>query len=389
MVDALMQHLHISAALLGTISAFFYYTYTALQIPAGLLCDRYGPRIVLTLAVLSCAIGAYVFGFSDFISLTSLGRLLMGAGSAFAFVVTLTLILNWFPPHYFAVLAGVTQLLGSAGAIAGEAPLSAVMGHLGWHPTLNLLGSCGLVLAALVYLIVRDHPQEERAYQLKKTHVSMRKSLLTVLLSRQTWPIAFFACLIWAPITTFGGLWGLPFIAQTHHLTTFAAGEVIASIWIGVGIGSPLIGWMSERIKQRKAPLVCCSLLGLISCLILLYVPQLSTPLLLIVLFMMGLSASGQSLSFALIADITPRSSSSAAIGFNNMAIVCGAIFLQPLVGQLLDLHWHGVMVHGVRSYGTEAFQSALSILPLCYIGALVASLFWIKESHCQPPHHK
>src|SRR5665811_13181 len=136
---------------LGTISAFYYYSYTPMQLPAGLLYDRFGPRRLITLAVLICAIGALLFGTTPSVFMASAGRFFMGIGSSFSFIGALLLVSRWFPPHYFALLTGLVQLMSSAGAIAGQVPLVTAINHWGWRSTIISLAIVGCLLALLVW----------------------------------------------------------------------------------------------------------------------------------------------------------------------------------------------------------------------------------------------
>jgi MFS family permease len=382
MTKELMRDLHLDAAALGTISAFYYYSYTAFQIPAGLLYDRFGARTILTCAVLVCATGALLFGATNVAGLAAAGRLLMGAGSAFAFVGSLYLILHWFPARYFPIFAGLTQFLGSAGALGGNAPLALLTHHYGWHKIILTMSVVGFGLAIVMFLFVRNNPKQCEKVTRSRKSASMLQNLLTVLKTPQTWPIAFYSCLIWAPVAAFAGLWGVPFLAAKYDVSTLHAASLIMWIWVGVGLGAPFIGWLSQKIGRRCLPNSMAALLGVISTLVVIYLPcpQWVTCLF---LFGFGLASTGQSLSFAIITDIQPISSASAAIGFNNMAVVAGAIVLQPLAGHILDAHWTGAMINGAHVYDMHAYSMALIALPICYAACWLISVFSIRETHC------
>jgi MFS family permease len=376
----LMHDLKINAGTLGTISAFYYYTYTLFQLPAGLLIDKFGVKYVLPIVILICASGAYCFGATNNITIVALGRLLMGAGSAFAFISSLYLILRWFPKHYFPILVGITQLMGSVGAMVGGAPLAMLNKNFGWHHTITIMSAVGVALAIVIAIVVRCKPPRT-AVGVNKRPNSIKKSLMRVILTPQTWPIALYSCLIWAPIAAFAGLWGVPFLAAKFAISTIEAGTMIIPVWLGIALACPIAGALSEYLKNRIKLLSTVSLIGLVASISLIYLP---IPIWLgyVLLFAIGVSASGQSLAFVIITDIQPLAVSSAAIGLNNTAIVCGAIVLQPLIGQLLDLHWDGAMHAGVAVYNTFNFQVALIALPVCYALCCVISMVFIKESY-------
>jgi MFS family permease len=386
MTNELMRDLNLNAASLGTMAAFYYYSYTPMQLPAGLLYDRFGPRRLITLAVLICAVGALLFGTAPSVFMASIGRFFMGIGSSFSFIGALLLVSRWFPPHYFALLTGLVQLMSSVGAIAGQVPLASAISHWGWRSTTICLSIIGIFLSLLIWTIVRDSP--ETVTQGKKFQSSPKKSelqrLQQVCNNQQTWLIALYSFAIWAPITAFAALWGIPFLVANYGISTEAASEASAMIWLGIGMGSPLLGWFSDKIQSRSIPLSLSAFLGIISLTLVIYGPHLSLFWLYIALFIFGLGASGQALSFGFVKDNNAPSVVGTAIGFNNMAVVAGGALFQPLIGILLYYNWGGTIQDGSPFYEVADYQKALIVLPLCYILALVVSRFLLRETHCK-----
>lgn len=386
MTEALMYDLGLSAAGLGTTMAFYYYAKTAMQLPAGILFDRFGPRILLTIATLTCAVGALTFGIATEPSAAAIGRFLMGAGSAFAFTGGLVLIANWFPPHYFAVLTGIVQLSSCIGATAGQVPLVPILNQWGWRNTSNGLGIIGIILAVLIWLIVRDAPQQKPRQSNSKTSLKQEyKKLMQVLNNRQTWWIALYSFMVWAPMTAFVGLWAIPFLTKAYSLTEQQATIACSIIWLTNGVGSILLGWWSDNIKQRRLPLTASASLGIISLSLLIYYP-LSPIIFYISLFMIGLASTGQALAFGVVKDNNRAEVTGTAIGFNNMAVVASGAAFQPLLGFLLGWSWDGQLDYLNNAiYSVNTYQKAFILLPLCYLGAVLISHFLLRETHCRP----
>lgn len=386
MTNELMRDLQLNAAGLGGMAAFYYYAYTPMQIPAGLLFDRYGPRLLITFAILICAVGAFFFGLTNNVAWASAGRFCMGIGSAFAFIGSLVLISRWFPPKYFALLAGLVQLMSSIGAILGEAPLAKVTSMFGWRHTIMGVSVIGLVLAALVWLLVRDRPSDDLAEKeetQQNSHTDELSRLKGICKKSQTWWVALYAFTSWAPITVFAVLWGPPCLAALYGISITVASAACSMIWVGIGLGSPFIGWFSDKIGRRCMPLTIVSIIGAFSLIVAIYIPHVPLPLMYLLLFLFGTAASGQSLSFGLVKDQSHPSVVGTAIGFNNMAVVAGGALFQPLVGILLDWNWKGEIIAGVPVYSAANYRWALLILPVCYaVGAIVSSQF-LKETYC------
>lgn len=384
MTNELMQDLSLNAASLGLVSAFYYYAYTPMQIPAGFLHDRFGPRRVITVAILACALGAFFFSFSSGILNASAGRFLMGMGSAFSFSGALLLIARWFPPTYFAVLSGIVQLMSSVGAIGGELPLAVAIHHLGWRHSMIYLAFFGVILAGLVWLIVRDAPADAKASSLVHKHPPTLSKFKMVFGRASAWWTAAYSFLIWAPIAAFAGLWGVPFLVSAYHLSTESASMACAAIWIGVGLGSPLSGWISEHIRRRCIVLTTCGLFGTIASLAVIYY-QLSMPMLYFMLFIFGFASGGQSLAFCVVRDNSHPSSIGAAIGLNNMATVAGGAIIQPLIGYLLYVNWDGVSAaNHLPVYSVTNYHLGLFMIPVCYFLAMIVSSVCVKETRCE-----
>jgi MFS family permease len=379
MMQELMQYFGLSTAGLGAMVAFYYYAYTAMQLPAGLLLDRFGPRRLLTFATLACAVGALGFAAVSHPGLAAIGRLMMGLGSAFAFIGALVLVARWFPPHYFAVLTGLVQFSASIGAIAGQIPLTAAVLRWGWQDTLWYLGLFGLLLAGLIYLIVRDVPPGVKINQYPGSTSFMReyRALREILGNVQTWWVGLYSFAVWAPVIAFAALWGIPFLETAYALSTATASTACAMIWLGIGLGSPLLGWWSDKIEQRCLPLTLSAFLGIVSLALIIYYP-LSLFWLYINLFIMGLGATGQALAFGLVKDNNRPGIAGTAIGFNNMAVVAGGALFQPLIGYLLKSSG----THAIHSVVT--YRKALLALPVCYIIAIIISHFFLRETHCK-----
>lgn len=385
MTNELMADLSLNAASLGVASAFYFYAYTAMQIPAGFLHDRFGPRRTLTFAIMICALGALCFSFSTGILHASLGRFMMGIGSSFSFSGALMLIANWFPPRHFAVLSGFVQLMSSLGAIGGEVPLAFAIHHWGWRHSMVFLALFGFGLAFLVWWIVRDFPQATpRPMPQQPTATTKSTSNVKALFTnRAAWWVAAYSFLTWAPIAAFAGLWGIPFLTSAYHISTPSASLACAAIWIGIGISSPLSGWISEQIERRCVVLTACSCFGIVSSLAVIYC-VLPLPLLYLALFCIGLAGGGQSLAFSIVRDISPARTIGAAIGLNNMATVAGGAILQPLIGYLLYINWDGTILGHTPVYSASSYRLGLFMIPLCYIFAAIISLRCVGETHCK-----
>jgi MFS family permease len=382
MAVPIMKTFGVSASGFGFISAFYFYAYAPMQVPAGLLFDRYGPRKLMTFAIILCALGSVFFAATTSIMAAAAGRFLMGFGSAFSFIGALVLLSRWFAPTKFALFAGIAQFMSSLGAMFGERPLAMLINAYGWREASFILAGIGFVLALLFWVFIRDYPDQVTQTTPKHPLSEEWKRLRAVTGKSYTWITGLYACTIWTPIAVFAGLWGIPYLQVKYNTSLLVASGMCSMIWLAIGLGSPLMGWWSDRLKTRRLALGLSACLGLLATSIILYVPDIPMPWMYLVLFVFGLGATGQTVSFAVVKDNNHPSLVGTACGFNNLSVVIGAAFFQPMVGVVLHHIGDVRLVDGISLYGLIGYQKALLIMPVSYIASLILALFLIKESH-------
>jgi MFS family permease len=368
MVEELMRDFAVGAAVLGNLAAFYFYAYAGLQIPVGVLMDRIGPRRLTTAAAILCGAGSVVFAVADGVGIASLGRFLIGAGAAFSWVGALTIITQGFPPRRFALLGGLTQAAGMAGAVFGQAPVAAGVEAVGWQPTVAAIGALGLVLALALWLIVRDRPHHATAA------IGVGEGVRRVAGNPQTWINALFGLTMTGPMLAFAGLWGVPWLTTIHRFERPAAAATLSFMFIGWAFGAPLLGWLSDRVARRKPIMIGGAVLAGVSLAVLLYLPSLTPAAMSTLLFAHGVGASCMVLAFACAREHNPAGLSASAYGFINTAVVGSGALFQPFLGVLLDLQWDGALAAGARLYSEQAYGYAFAVLPLgCMVGVLAA----------------
>lgn len=361
--------LNLSKAHLGNISAFYFYAYALTQVPAGILCDKWGVRPLLTLACLCTAIGTFLFAHGHNLETAYISRLIIGAGSAFAFVSCLSLAKNWIPPKQFPIIVGLTNAFGMLGAIMGNEPLAILVNYAGWREAFDYLGIAGLILTVVLWYYIPNRTRVISTAPIKKKTNTL--SLKTALSNKKTWLLALYGCLLVAPIATFGELWGVAFFQVRFNIPKEVASSLISWIFIGIALGGPLIGFVASKIHNYKLIMFTSTTIALCALLTIIYYPSLSLTQVCTLLFLYGLFTSNMLLCFSLIATYHPNNSHSTAIGFTNMMIMAGGAAFQPVVGLLLDSRQkHSTTLETILP-NLGDFQSALNILPFCLAIAL------------------
>jgi len=382
MTQQLMRDFSIGASVLGVMASCYFFSYALMQIPAGMLFDRYSPQVLLSVSLLICSVGAYFFGGTQTVVFAGIGRFMMGIGSAFAFIGVLVISGQWFEKKYFAFLVGIAQLLAALGALGGELPLAYFVNAFGWRDVIVSLFYMGIVLMLLTAFFLKGHPDHSAKRHAVFSHFF--SDLKKIFAKGQTWWIALYAFSGWAPVAVFAALWGVPFLMHKYNVTNTQAAASTAMVWIGIGLVAPIIGFLSDLMQRRMVLMRTCAMAGLLSTTLLLYLDQLPFEMTFILLFIMGCASAGQILSFALVSDNNSPRVVGTAIGFNNMAVVVGGALFQPMAGYILGLFWDGTMFEGSPVYSVHSYQLALLVVPLCYALGVISSVFLIKETYCK-----
>lgn len=359
----LMQTFDISQAGLGTMVAYYYLAYVPLQLPVGLMMDYWGPRRVLTVACLLCALGTFLFASTDTIWLAKSGRFMVGFGSAFAYVGVLKLANIWLPHRYFAMMAGLCTALGMFGAMSGGIIMAKFVEVTGWEVALYASAVIGLVLTAILWLIVRDKSDKEFMHIGRASHkgLDIWTELWIIIKTRQLWINGIIGCLMFLPLTAFAEFWSVSYF-EVQGFSKQVSALCASCVFLGFAIGGPLWGRASDYIRSRRMPLLLGSASAAGCAFYLLNAQPQSVLLLYTILFLLGFLASAQILVFAVGEDICKPEMSATTVSFTNFLVMLGGIVLQPLVGIFLD---------SMPELNSANFRLALLVMP---VGLVIAS---------------
>lgn len=377
MIPELMGAFQVDATAIGLLSGFYFYIYAPMQLPVGVLTDKYGARRLLAFAAFIAGAGATLFAISHSYWLAAIGRFFMGGGSAFAFVALVYICSHWFIEKRRGILIGLGSSIGTLGAVIGEGPLEVMIEKFGWRAANLQLGILGLVLAAIVFLIVRNDPPEMAKYdqKVKQPPENIWENLRIVCSNGYTWLNAFVSLFIYVTTPGFAALWGISFIRATYGISTAEAGFAVSMIFVGWAVGGPVIGLISDKLQQKKLPLIISSLIGAILMTIIVYT-TLPIIALFFLFFAVGFVSGGQLLNYSYSIDINPDKTKGTATAFTNFTAILGGALIQPFIGFLLDLNWAGQLDQGIRIYPISAYQFAMTCFPIAFFLAFILSLF-------------
>lgn len=384
MAKQIIPDLSLTPSQFALLASFFYIAYGVMQIPVGLLGDRFGVKKCMLFASLLCAFSALGFTLSHSFLSALIFRFLMGVGGGFAFLILLMVTLAWFPKSRLAFFVGLGQFIGTLGALLAAGPLATLITSLSvsWRVVFLWIAFFGFILFLLSLFFVKSKNSEEKDYLIFiKKKLPLKQKLALIFTSRQSYYVAMYSAFIFLSVAMLGAVWGTLYL-QSLGLSQKMAAFVVSFGWLGFGVGCPLLGYISDRLVKRKPILVLCALVGLLLICLLVYIKLHSFLIYSLVFFLLGMTSSGQSLGFAMITEHVMPEIKSIALGLNSAFITLLAALTPIIVGSIIQAV--------VKDTGTSAqyipsdFTLAFSIMPLLYALALILSLFFIEETFCR-----
>ena len=354
---------HTTAFSFALLGSAFYIFYSLMQIPVGIIINKYGIRISLFFASLVCTIGAMLFMASSSLYVAILARCLMGIGASFGFLGLLTISIEWFPRKYIGLLSGSTQILGALGPILAGAPLVYIVSYTNsWRLVLFATGIFGVFLTLFILFFMKD---KDDALDIKPQN-NIRHSIKQCCLNRKLNLTYIYAFFIYCSIPTLGAIWGVTFLEE-KGLTLIQSTAAISFLWLGLGIGSPAFGVFYDKFKHKINVLSLVSFIGVLSTLYLLMfsVSSLSAC---VVMFIIGCSAAGQTLSFSAISEYKEVHSLSVAFGINNTVVMISGFVVPVLIGFL------------VNTMNLD-IKGAFVVLPIAFLVAMILGFILRKDA--------
>ncbi len=369
MVDPLMRDFAVTGAVLGNLSAVYFYAYALTQVPAGLLVDAYGSRRLLIVAATLLAAGSLIFALAETVFQAFAGRLVIGLGAGATFVIGLNLAAQWHPKQRFALLSGLTLSFGVLGALAGQMPLAWGVETFGWRDAMRVASQFALVACVATWFIMgvpRPGPR-------KAPPLAPGQSFRSVLIRRETWVLTAAGAGTMSIMLSFGGLWAVPWLTQVHGLTRPEAALLVSLNALGWGLGAPFLGWLSGRLGGRRLPYMAATLFSVACYAALVYWPGAPKAALAALLFAQGLGTGAVVLVFTETHERFSGGREGAAVGIVNTGIMLFAAALQAVIGWVLDLNWRGGLLDGARLYDAPAYQAGLTLLAVSGVVAVIA----------------
>ena len=382
--DSLMVAFDIDAEQLGHLSAAYFWADVIFLFPAGMMLDRFSTRKVILISMFVCVLGTVVFSQTSSILAAGICRFATGIGNAFCFLACIRLATRWFPPHRMALVTGLIVTEAMLGGVMAQTPLLHLTEALGWRHALLAVAGFGVILWLLIFAIVRDCPPEheslEEEQQTELQRLGFGVSIKAALKNAQNWLAGLYTSLLNLPLMLLGGLWGISYLVDVHHLSKDEASHITMFLFLGTIIGGPVVGWISDKLGQRKKPMLVGALLSTAILAYVLLTPHLNYLELMLSFFLIGLVTSTQVITYPLVAESNRPAFTGTAVGWTSLLIMGGPAVAEPLFGKLLQLSSHHTVANGIATYTSHDYFTAMLIFPVgCLVGLILS--FFLKET--------
>lgn len=349
----------ISASQLATFVMLQLFVYAGMQIPVGLLVDRFGPRGVLLAGTVIISLGQVAFALADSFPAALGARVLVGTGDAMTFICVLRLVTSWFPDRRIPLVTQLTGPVGQLGALAAASPMTWALREHGWTPTYLSAACLGLAFALMVAFFIHDGPNDRRLRGDRLSFSSITHKLASA------WAEAGTRLGFWIHFTTqfsattLGLLWGYPFFVQGEGTSENAAGALLSVMVIAVVIAGPVLGWITGHSPWHRSTMAISIVTAIVVMwtLVLAWPGDAPLPLLVVLVIVVGVGGPASMIGFDLARTSNPEDRVASATAIVNQAGFAASLVLVIAIGLILDWRTPG----SSTDYTHEAFVWAMS----------------------------
>ena len=338
----LSESLHVNFVQIDNILNVYFPIYALCQLPAGYIIDRWGVRKSLSSASVVLSIGLLLMSVPSLWAIF-FGRVLIAAGSAFAFVGALKAASMYLPSSFFPISVGVLQALGVFGGLMGQVALNALISLVGWRQSIFLIAMFGFVWALVMLFLLTSRLQSQP--KLEKSNVKIfYRSIMTVVGDVNLWLLALFAALmVGAVMSTFAESYAVALLEKIKLVSAQHAAWLSSLIFIGVAVGGPTHGLIAMHFKSKVVWLFTATMFTLIvyTMIVIFMLWGEGANALAILFFMQGFFVSSMLLVFSIAKDLFSSSSQATCFAFINTMIGLGGFFVPYFFGHLLKRYEH------------------------------------------------
>lgn len=371
LIDDIMVKYDVSASVFGLIISFYYIGYAGMQIPVGILLDRFGVRYVVAASSLVCVLGNLPLLFSDHWAIELLGRLLIGVGSAAGALGAIHVVRMHFPHRHMSKMIGFTVTLSLFGAIYGKAINRFLVESFGLEQSIIYLSIPGVIIAIAMALFFKDADKQQMEHL---HHYSVLNSLKIIFQNNNIIWLSIAGALMVGPIESFADIFGESYLVAVYDFTPSDAGYLTASaIYFGFCVGAPLLAAIADRFNCHYTINITCGIVMTAAFHLMLEKLIVGYKVMYMVTFIIGIMSAYQVIVISSVSELVPANLIGTAIAVVNMFNMVAGMIFNTAIGRLLDNYWTGEIINGKRIYSEVAYSDALYILPVTLMfGAII-----------------
>lgn len=377
---SVMQDFHIAADKVAYLSSVYYLSAVIFLFISGMILDRFSIKNTLLFMMFLCVCSTFILSYSHSFAMALSCRFVIGIGSAFCFVGPIRLASDWFPSRRMALVTGVIVTMAMTGGMLAQYPLVKLVEYVGWRQALQDVGILGFVMLMCMALWIKEKPHSVNKVV---NPIHIKTIVKKVYLNTQYLRAAFYTSLMNMAIAVFGALVGTLYLEQRLGVSSQQAATINGMLFFGTIIGSPLVGWISDKIGLRVMPMRVGVVASLVTLLAILYLPVTFVQMN-ILFFLLGLFTSTQVISYALVVESSPPMVTGVALSIISILTQSGYIIYQNIYSALLIHHGGMHLVNNAPVYELASYQYASLLLP---VGLIIAFLIisGLKETYCRP----
>jgi MFS family permease len=373
LVNQLIMQYHANATDIGAFASSYYTGYVLMQIPAGMLYDRYPFKWVTVIALLCCVFGSMVFTFSYNIYFGLIGRFILGCGSAFAFIGAITFARIYLPTKHFTLLVALVISLGTIFAAFGQVFAVKIIQYLHWQLTIEGMAGWGIILALVIALIPKQN-FHRIDNQESVTWGCIAKQFKSIAQRRIVWLNGLIGSLFYLPTSIIAATWGVELFTKAYGFSIEQGSYVITLLFIGWALGGPFFGWLVDKIGREKLILSIAATLAAVIILIILFGSYTNPAFIYAAIFVFGIASSAQVLVWHIFSvAICEKRLVGTASSFTNLLIMVSIAVWDLVLGRMIDTLHHDFSAASANFTASDLRWALISLPVLIMLDVLLS----------------
>ncbi|AIT09443.1 MFS transporter [Candidatus Francisella endociliophora] len=363
MAQSLSEAFKIDSTQIGWLSSAYFISYTIMQLPAGIILDKYNRKLVIGGATLLCVLGNYLFSATNSYEIAFIGRIFMGIGSAFGFIGAAKMAAMWLPRRFFSAFISFATMIGILGGLVTDTFLSTLVRDLGWRQGNEVFTYIGVAILLLVFILVKDNKKfvEQHSHINNASLLENIQMVARIFTNYKFWAAALIGAALFIPINVLGSLWGVGFIQAKYQLSEAYASYINSILFLGTAIGFGLAALISI-FTTRFRLMLTISLFSLVVISAILLYMDISLKTFIVLYFFLGLMSGSEALTFAIGRFISPKGTAGSATAGINLINNMIPVILLPAIGHILVKY--GSFIKGSSSiYTISSYHHALAVI--------------------------